>query len=198
MPEIGETKSGYKIGRKSGNRWIWTACTDCGKERWVMLLGGKPINLRCNQCAAQLRRGEKNPAWKGGRRIDKQSGYIILTLQPSDPFYCMTGNNNSVFEHRYVMAQYLGRPLTDKEIVHHRGIMYPIASRENKADNRIENLKLYSSQAGHAQSTWERISELEKVNKELQGRVTMLEAEIVLIHSEQSNLSLPGSGFNGR
>ena len=178
MPEIGETRRGYEIGRKGDNRWVWAACIDCGKERWVFLLWGKPMYLRCNQCGAQLRRGDKNPAWKGGRRLDKTTGYIVLTLQPSDPFYCMLNKNNEVFEHRYVMAQHLGRPLTNEEKVHHRGIMYPIASRENKAHNSNENLEFFSSQAGHIQSTWERLSELEKVNKELQEEIRLLEGRI--------------------
>jgi hypothetical protein len=47
-----------------------------------------------------------------------------------------------VLEHRYVMAEHLGRPLTDEEVVHHRD-----GDRKN---NAIENLELLESNADHA------------------------------------------------
>jgi len=44
------------------------------------------------------------------------------------------GNRRKVAIHRLVMEQYLGRPLTDKEIVHHKD--------DNIYNNSIENLEL--------------------------------------------------------
>jgi len=78
---------------------------------------------------------EKNPAWKGGRRI--ASGYVFL-LKRSHP---RANNKGYVQEHRLVMEEFLGRYLTSKERVHHiNGV---------KTDNRIENLVLLNSQSEH-------------------------------------------------
>ena len=41
MTRLGEIKYAREIGRKDGRgagKWIWSACIDCGKERWVKYL----------------------------------------------------------------------------------------------------------------------------------------------------------------
>jgi hypothetical protein len=45
-----------------------------------------------------------------------------------------------ILEHRYVMQEHLGRPLTDKETVHH--------INGDRADNQIENLELHVGRHG--------------------------------------------------
>ena len=74
--------------------------------------------------------GKDNKSWKGGK-VKMANGYILLSL-----------NGSRKLEHRYIMEQYLGRPLEKKEVVHH--------INEVRNDNRIENLALLSSQSEHA------------------------------------------------
>jgi hypothetical protein len=50
MPDVGEITNGSRIG-KSGNRYIWTRCGDCGKERWAQYNPANPSSSRrCKPC----------------------------------------------------------------------------------------------------------------------------------------------------
>lgn len=74
--------------------------------------------------------------WKGGR-IQEADGYVMVH-RPDHP---RANNKGYVFEHRLVMEAHLGRILDPKEVVHHEN--------EVRNDNRLENLKLYPSNAEH-------------------------------------------------
>jgi hypothetical protein len=87
---------------------------------------------------AQL--GPKNPAWIGGRIIDK-SGYALL-LQPDHPY---ANSGGYVREHRLVMEAHLGRYLEPGEVIHH--------VNGDKQDNRLENLELFSTNGQHLAHT---------------------------------------------
>lgn len=80
--------------------------------------------------------GERNPAWKGGRVIDK-SGYVLL-LRPDHP---EANRHGYVREHRLVAEQMLGRPLLPGEKVHHRELP--------RSNNDPANLVIYDSNAAH-------------------------------------------------
>lgn len=154
MPNIGDIRIG-----KYGERLIWHACLDCGKERWVRIEADQPANMRCHACGVKKRayseegkrqlrlaaekvthkKGSESPKWCGGRHSDKK-GYIHVWISPDDFFYPMAQSNGYVLEHRLVMAKYLGRCLQSWELVHHKGIRY--TGIENKSDNLIDNLEL--------------------------------------------------------
>ena len=78
--------------------------------------------------------GSENWNWKGGSYIDTQ-GYRWIK---SD--HGLTSNHGYIKEHRLVMEIHLNRPLSTKEIVHHKN--------GNRLDNRIENLCIHT-QSSH-------------------------------------------------
>lgn len=76
---------------------------------------------------------EKSHSWKKGSYVTS-GGYIKIKVTPDDQFIIMADSHRYIFEHRYVMAKHLDRPLARYEIVHHKN--------NNRSDNRIENLIL--------------------------------------------------------
>lgn len=142
-PQIGEIRKGYELDYKNKRDWfIWTACEDCGKERWIMLRKGQKVSRKCRSCAGKLKPhpcGTEALRWNGGRR-SHSAGYIEILLQPDDFFYSMADDKGYVMEHRLVMARHLGRCLQSWEIVHHKGIRY--SGIENKRDNLFDNIEL--------------------------------------------------------
>ncbi|GAG68472.1 unnamed protein product, partial [marine sediment metagenome] len=107
-----------------------------------------------------------------------------VKLSPDDFFYPMTNCNGYVREHRLVMAKHFGRCLLAWEVVHHRNHI--------KDDNRIANLKLLPDQSHH-------IVELETRSyiKQLEHRVTLLEAEVTLLRSPNRHHSRGRSNSSG-
>ncbi len=80
--------------------------------------------------------GDRNPAWKGGRRQGRD-GYVYIYM-PSHP---SANGQGCVLEHRLVMEKILGRLLKRQEVVHHKD--------RNPSNNEMENLILFSSNGFH-------------------------------------------------
>lgn len=80
-----------------------------------------------------IKTGRKHHNWNGGRHIDK-NGYVQILLEKNDVFFKMAMTSGRVLEHRYIMANHLGRCLESYETVHHID--------GNRQNNKIENLQL--------------------------------------------------------
>lgn len=131
----------------------WRCRCDCGTERDVLtqsLVRGLSTSCGCvrrEKAAVMIARldvrGAKHPRWKGGRQVTKH-GYVEVWISEEHPLFEMarsrTGVGGYVFEHRLVVAEYLGRPLRDDETVHHVS--------GDRGDNRLENLQLRMGQHG--------------------------------------------------
>lgn len=104
-------------------------CNVC-KTVFKMTNGSKPDRRFCSKSCATRSKGSgpDHHNWKGGRHINFQ-GYVVVRV-----------DKKYILEHRHVMEQILGRPLTEKEEVHHRD-----ANRQNNAP---ENLELRSGPHG--------------------------------------------------
>jgi len=178
MKNIGEIKKGRELGYVAEYNFIYAACLDCGKERWVQYQYGEPRFKRCFLCAhkiiGQQQKGEQNPNWRGGR-YKSPDGYIYIWLSPDDFFYPMANHQGYVAEHRLVMAKHLNRCLLAWEIVHHKnGIRY---------ENIKENLELFPARKYHTVDTVTK-SHITRLGK----RITLLEAENILLKEQIKQL----------
>lgn len=141
MPTLGDIKKDYEIGRgHKSNNYTWSACSNCGKERWVQLKAGKPRNLKCVSCVLRQRhiteatklkmskaqQGEHHPRWNGGEY--KADGYVFI-LKPDHP----RAHYGHVKRAIIVLEEKLGRPLLPGMDSHHKN--------EIKDDDRPENLE---------------------------------------------------------
>lgn len=100
--------------------------------KWGHNRGGLPVHPN------SVRKGEQNNKWKGGRILDKTTGYVWIRKPDHPRSKSMHGY---VLEHILVMEKHLGRYLFHGEVVHHKNGI--------RDDNRHENLELYSSHSEH-------------------------------------------------
>ena len=131
MPEIGEIKIAREIGEikiardigyqnlKWWQKYVYHACIDCGKGRWVQIQKGNPVCHRCRSCS---KKGEHHPyygtpvechsRWKGGHSFC--DGYIMIFM-PEHPRASYGYIKRAVL----VLEKKLGRFIQDGYDVHH-------------------------------------------------------------------------------
>jgi hypothetical protein len=127
---IGKFHKGEKASTWKGGPVACT-CLTCGaifyKSRASIAIGeGKYCSRACHAVAKKLITGEKHHGWKGGTSVGG-NGYVRVNH----------ADGKHGLEHRVIMEAHLGRPLRHDEHVHHLN--------EDKADNRIENLRVVSA-----------------------------------------------------
>ena len=181
IPKLGDICKAKDLGFSSSHGSAtceYVECPGCHNQRLVFSASKKRSKTGlCKICYQKIsgerlppqHRGEHSPAWKGGL-LGTGQGYMQRRLFPSDFFYPMANKIGYVLEHRLVMAKHLGRNLHRWKIVHHKNHI--------RDDNRIENLQLVSDDR-HMQ-----ITILETRIKHLEERVTMLEAEKILLEDK--------------
>jgi DNA-binding MarR family transcriptional regulator len=93
---------------------------------------------------ARKAHGSRHGHWKGGTTVSVH-GYRRVRITDANQQYIPSDYIGRYYpEHRLIMAQHLGRILTERESVHH--------INGDKLDNRVENLQLRHRDHGQGQT----------------------------------------------
>lgn len=124
----------YEIQTRPQQQWLGRKHTQKTKELIRKKQLGKTLSKETKKKISIALKGRKH-YWRD-RRVLNSNGYVML-FQPENP---MSNSGGYVPEHRFVMANKLGRILKREESVHH--------INGKKDDNRLENLVVLTK-GGH-------------------------------------------------
>lgn len=110
-----------------------------------------------------LLRSRKQISSIGDRKVSPKTGYVFVKCEPGE---VKTSRRHWKQEHRLVMEQHIGRELTSKETVHH--------INGDRADNRIENLELWSSSQPFGQRVADKVRWAKEILAEYDAMIDLL------------------------
>ena len=118
----------------------------CSPECFRVSKKGKPPYNKGKHIvnSTSFKKGKQHPNWKGGKTTS-QEGYILINC-PTHPF---SNGKGYIPRSHLVMEKVLNRYIKFGEIIHHKGIKYPIGSIKNKQDDRPQNLELFPNRGKH-------------------------------------------------
>ncbi len=156
-------------GKLKGNK-PWTTGKHLTKEHKAKLSKASKGKKKSEITRKRMSEARRLRPIKGRYRDSK--GYIRIYL-PKHPF---CGSRGWIMEHRLVMEKQIGRYLKRKEKIHHINRI--------KDDNRLENLKLFKSNAEHIKYENKSKIKLLKENIELRKEITELKERIEKLENE--------------
>ena len=168
-------------GNDKWARSAWLCKCECGNEKTVTgnnLTSGSTKSCGCLAGSENRQLREEGIFTKRTNNL----GYVIMRY----PEHPNSQKNGYLFEHTYVMSEHLGRPLKPNENVHH--------INGDRADNRIENLELWSKSQPSGQRLDDKLKHaiylINEYKGEGMGQLTLYELKqaAAIINSRISNI----------